>query len=88
MNGMIEYTPDPNSMQVGTIASHSCDDNYGLMLADATIRVCQNDLTWSGPEPACIGTYCSVCVCLSTPVYTLCVHVVQSCWYACYHVKH
>ncbi|XP_064394448.1 keratin-associated protein 10-4-like isoform X2 [Halichondria panicea] len=49
MNGMIT----PNSRQVGTIAILSCNDNYSLVPANATVRVCQNDLTWSGPEGAC-----------------------------------
>ncbi len=80
MNGMIT----PNSRQVGTIAILSCNDNYSLVPANATVRVCQNDLTWSGPEGACRGTCCCVCcvgggVCVGVCVCVVCVCV----WCVC-----
>ncbi len=73
MNGMIDYAPNPNSRQVGTIATLRCNNNYGLVPANGAIRECQNNLLWSGPKPDCRGThnynryvlyiYCCVYVC-------------------------
>ena len=45
MNGVISYND--------AIATHSC--NTGYTLTGDSVRVCQNDRTWSGSTPTCQG---------------------------------
>ena len=44
---------DGNKNVLGTQASFTCKANYA-MVGDA-IRTCQQDGTWSGTQPRCIG---------------------------------
>ncbi|XP_064386974.1 sushi, von Willebrand factor type A, EGF and pentraxin domain-containing protein 1-like [Halichondria panicea] len=51
-NGMISYSMGSTDIRpINTIATHSCNDGYTLN--GDSVRVCQNDRTWSGSTPTC-----------------------------------
>ena len=45
-----------NSLKINATAIYSCDD--GFVLVGESIRVCEDDLTWSGEVPTCLGMMC------------------------------
>lgn len=55
-NGMIDYSSGTESSRpFNSIAMYSCGLGYKL-IGQAT-RACQNNETWSGQEPSCIGNF-------------------------------
>ncbi len=53
-NGAISYNGGSTDIRpINTIATHSC--NTGYTLNGDSVRVCQNDRTWSGSTPTCQG---------------------------------
>ena len=61
-NGMISFTPGPNSLSrgLGSVATYSCDPGYALV--GQTTRTCEDTNggtvttgTWSGAQPYCQG---------------------------------
>ncbi len=54
INGMIGYDIGITGPRlVGTMATYTC--NTGYTLTQDSVRVCQNDRTWSGSTPTCQG---------------------------------
>ncbi|XP_064386387.1 sushi, von Willebrand factor type A, EGF and pentraxin domain-containing protein 1-like [Halichondria panicea] len=52
MNGSITYTDGlADTSPVNTLATYTCDNGYTLI--GGSVRVCQNDRTWSGSPPTC-----------------------------------
>ena len=55
--GSISYTPHSVSVNgnygSGTVAIHSCDENYGL--DGESIRICNDSSQWTGAAPTCEG---------------------------------
>ncbi len=55
INGAIFYNGGSTTdiRPINTIATHSC--NTGYTITEESVRVCQNDRTWSGSTPTCQG---------------------------------
>ncbi len=53
LNGTITYFPEPADpfTEVGTVATHSCDEGFGL---EGTVtRTCQSGTAYDGSAPTC-----------------------------------
>jgi len=42
---------------LGTSATFTCDANYQMTEEGDATRTCQQDGTWSGTQPRCVGMY-------------------------------
>ncbi len=51
-HGVISYSPFTTPRLEGTVATHSCDEGYGLSPSVRT-KTCQSDRTWSGEDIIC-----------------------------------
>ncbi|XP_064386513.1 sushi, von Willebrand factor type A, EGF and pentraxin domain-containing protein 1-like [Halichondria panicea] len=57
-HGVISYSPPTTPRLEGGVATHNCDEGYGLSPSVRT-RTCQPDRTWSGEEITCQRIRCS-----------------------------
>ena len=53
-HGVISYSSSTTPRLEGTVATHSCDEGYGLS-PSVRARTCQPDRTWSGENITCHG---------------------------------
>ena len=54
MNGNVSYSPDATPRLEGTVATHSCQNDYKL--SGVLNRTCLSNGSWSGVEVLCIST--------------------------------
>ena len=50
---------DGGKSVLGTKASFTCIANYRMTAEGDAERTCQNDGTWSGTQPRCVGMRCT-----------------------------
>ena len=48
---------DSGRSVLGTTATFTCDANYEMTADGDATRTCQQDGTWSGTQPRCVGMY-------------------------------
>ncbi len=51
-HGVISYSASTTPRLEGSVATHSCDEEYGRS-PSVTTRTCQPDRTWSGDDIIC-----------------------------------
>ena len=49
---------DNGKSVLGTKATFTCDANYRMPEVGDAERTCQQDGTWSGTQPRCVGKFC------------------------------
>ena len=62
-NGQVSYSTDMTEpFSIGTVATFTCDDDYTLNSATATLTCADDNQadtlgTWGGSEPSCLGNF-------------------------------
>ena len=69
-NGQSSYSTDMTEpFSIGTVATFTCNDDYTLNSAIATLTCADDNQadtlgTWGGSEPSCLGKSIHACFCL------------------------
>lgn len=75
---------DGSNSILGTTATFTCDANYQMTGDGDASRTCQDDGTWSGTQPRCVGKQAalkthSTCCSYSSTVFRIFIHSFVSC---------